>query len=174
MLVMVETPEDKRKFTVMYENYRHLMHKVAWNVLHDDYLAEDAVHNAFIHLAKNMDKIEDPMSISTKRYLIVLVKNSAIDIYRKRSRQMKKEIFVDELQEGETVTYMETGMDNRVLDILKNLPVKYRDIFLLKYSAHMNNAEIAGLCGIREGTVRQRIARGKVMVEDELKKLEMD
>lgn len=50
--------------------------------------------------------------------------------------------------------------------------MKYRDIFLLKYSAHLDNKEIAKLCGIQEGTVRQRIARGKLMIEDALQKLE--
>ena len=57
-------------------------------------------------------------------------------------------------------------------NILRNLPEKYRDIFLLKYSADMDNSEIAKVCGIKEGTVRQRLARGKALIEDELRKLE--
>ena len=57
-----------------------------------------------------------------------------------------------------------------MLDILKNLPPKYRDIFLLKYSAHLENREIARICGLREGTIRQRIARGKRLSEKELEK----
>lgn len=55
------------------------------NVLHDCFLAEDAVHNAFINLAKHMDGIGKPESLQTKRYLIAIVKNSAIDIYRKKN-----------------------------------------------------------------------------------------
>lgn len=72
------------------------------------------------------------------------------------------------------VTYMETDLENDILDILKNLPVNYRDVFLLKYSSHLENDKIARLCGIQEGTVRQRIARGKVLIEKELKELEAD
>jgi DNA-directed RNA polymerase specialized sigma24 family protein len=30
---------------------------------------------------------------------------------------------------------IESDIDNQILDLLKNLPVKYRDVFLLKYSA---------------------------------------
>ena len=72
-------------------------------------------------------------------------------------------------------TYMkETDTENEILNILRNLPEKYKDIFLLKYSANMDNREIAKVCGIREGTVRQRLARGKVLIENELKKLEED
>jgi len=174
-LLMIDTPEDKGKFTILYEKYRYLMQKVAMDALHDRFQAEDAVHNAFINLAMHMDGIGEPESLQTKRYLITIVKNAAIDMYRKKNVQMKREIYVDELGEEELpIAYMETDLDNDVLDILKKLPIKYRDIFLLKYSAHLENSEIARLCGIQESTVRQRIARGKRLIEDALQKREED
>lgn len=161
-LMMIDTLEDKGKFAILYEKYRYLMRKVALDILHDYFLAEDAVHNAFINLAMHMDNIGEPESLQTKRYLITIAKNASIDIYRKRNLQMQREIYMDELgEENQSMAYMETDLDNDVLDILKNLPIKYRDIFLLKYSANLKNSEIAKLCGIQEGTVRQRIVRGK-------------
>ena len=65
-----------------------------------------------------------------------------------------------------------SDVDNAVLDVLKNLPVKYRDVFLLKYSGNMENGEIAQLLGITEETVRKRISRGKIMVQEALDKME--
>ena len=109
----------------------------------------------------------------TKRYLITITKNSTIDIYRKRSSWMKREFFVDELSESDVpLTFLETETDNRVLDILKDLPVKYRDVFLLKYSSKLENSEIAELLRISEGTVRQRLCRGKTMIQQAINKLE--
>jgi len=70
------------------------------------------------------------------------------------------------------VTYIDSELENGILDILKNLPLKYRDVFMLKYVNHMENQEIAEVCGILEGTVRQRIARGKVMIERKIKEME--
>ena len=55
-LMMIDAEEDKQKFAILYETYRHLMMKVALNVLKDTFLAEDAVHEAFIKIAKNMGK----------------------------------------------------------------------------------------------------------------------
>ena len=79
---------------------------------------------------------------------------------------------MDELpEETGQLTYMAPEEEHGVLDILKNLPPKYRDIFLLKYSAHLENREIARICGLREGTIRQRIARGKQLIENELEKM---
>lgn len=172
-LMLIDTEEDKRKFVILYEKYRNLMMKVAYDVLHDKYLAEDSVHSAFVKVAKSMEKIGEVDSLETKRYLITITKNATIDIYRKRSTQMKKEIYVDELAESEQpLTYMETDIDNRILDILKNLPVKYRDVFLLKYSSHMENKEIAQVLRITEGNVRQRLARGKEMIQKAINSLE--
>ena len=125
-LMIIDSEENKRKFVVLYEKYRYLLMKVAYDVLGDNYLAEDAVHEAFIKVTKNMEKIGDVNSQETKRYLITITKNSAIDIYRKKCIQMKREVFVDELDEEEMpFACMETDTDNSVLDILKNLPANY-------------------------------------------------
>ena len=172
-LMMIDSENDKRKFVILYEKYKYLMLKVAFDVLKDNYLAEDAVHEAFIKVSKNMEKIGDVDTRETKRYLITITKNATIDIYRKRSIQMKREIYIDELGENDmALAFLETEMDNRVLDILIGLPVKYRDVFLLKYSNNLENSEIAEMLRISEGTVRQRLFRGKIMIQQAINNLE--
>ena len=170
-LQVIETNEEKRKFVIIYEKYRYLMFKVANDVLNDKYWAEDAVHEAFVKVAYHMEKIGEPDARETKRFLITITKNTAIDIYRKRNRQMKVEISTEILEKREEVFYVETETDNRILDILKNLPDKYRDVFLLKYSSNLDNYEVAEVLGLTEGTVRQRISRGKKMIQESLEKL---
>ena len=82
-------------------------------------------------------------------------------------------MFVDELSEKDMpLTYMETDVDGQILDILSRLPVKYRDVFLLKYSSEMNNREIAKILDISEGTIRQRLARGKIIIQEEINRFE--
>ena len=172
-LMMIDTPEEKSRFVVLYEKYRYLMMKVAMDVLKDTYTAEDVVHNAFLKVAKHMDCIGEVDSTQTKRFLITVTKRAAIDSYRKQRKRMQNEICVDEMEEENLpFTYMETEADNEILEILRNLPVTYRDVFLLKYSANLDNIQIAEICGIKEVTVRQRIARGKRIIENELRKLE--
>lgn len=91
-----------------------------------------------------MEKIGEIDATATKRYLLTITKNATIDIYRKRNHQFQREIYVDELEECNVpVTYAETDVDDGILDILRRLPVKYRDVFLLKYSGNMDNDEIA-------------------------------
>lgn len=171
--MMIDTEESKRKFVILYEKYRYLMIRVAYDILGDRFLAEDAVHESFVKLTQNMNKIGDVNAQETKRFVITITKNSALDIYRKRSIQIKREVYLDELRDNEIpITYIETELDNRILDILKNLPDIYRDVFLLKYSSKLDNKEIAELLGVSEGNIRQRILRGKELIREAIKKVE--
>lgn len=172
-LMMIDTPEDKRKFVILYEKYRYLMRKVAMDVLQDSFLAEDAVHNAFVSLAYNLDKLDESEDLPTKLYLVACARNAAFDLYRKKRSQMKKETTLEEVfEKDDYVTYIESDMENGILEILKNLPLKYRDVFMLKYVNHMENREIAEACSILEGTVRQRLSRGKVIIEQKIREME--
>ena len=124
-------------------------------------------------LFRSIDKVDESEEIPTKLYLVACARNAAIDLYRKRSSQMKSETMLDEVIEKDIyAAYIESDLENGVLDILKNLPLKYRDVFMLKYVNHMENREIAEVCGIQEVTVRQRIARGKVIIEQKIREME--
>ena len=65
--MIIDEEDDRRKFVVLYEKYRCLMMTVASSILIDNYLSEDAVHEAFIKVAKNIDKFGDVDSIETKQ-----------------------------------------------------------------------------------------------------------
>ena len=54
---MIDSDEDKDLFEGLYLKYRKHMKYIALQILGDEYLAEDAVHNAFVKIAKNINKI---------------------------------------------------------------------------------------------------------------------
>ncbi|MGL5259319.1 MAG: RNA polymerase sigma factor [Lachnospiraceae bacterium] len=47
--------------------------------------AEDAVHNAFLRVINHLEKINENDCHKTRAFLVVILKNIAIDIYRKES-----------------------------------------------------------------------------------------
>jgi len=168
-LMIIDGEENKRKFVRLYEKYRYLMLNIAEQILKDRYLAEDAVHESFIKVAQNMSDIGEIEELRTKRYLIVVTKNSSIDIYRKRSRQIEKEIYFDEIGDFE-LSIIQDEEENQNVDIIRQLPIKYRDVFLLKYSSEYSNKDIARILGITEGNVRQRLLRGKELIKKQLER----
>ena len=56
-MMMLETPEEKSLFEQIYLEYRGLMFHVAYEILHNEQDAEDAVHQAFVKIAENIKKI---------------------------------------------------------------------------------------------------------------------
>ena len=55
---------------------------------------------------------------------------------------------------------------------LRCLPVKYRDVFLLKYSGNMDNDEIAKSIKYHRGNDPAAIIPGKIMIQEALNKRE--
>ena len=150
-----DTLDEKNRFVEIYETYKYLMMNVAYDVLQDRFLAEDAVHNAFVSISEKMSQLEHMDETGIKRYLIVVTKNAAIDIWRKRKIRSEKEVEFDTVREEKfPMTRMESSIDNE------------------KYAHCLENDQIAGALKISESTVRQRIARGKVLLKKELEELD--
>ena len=74
-MMMLETPEEKSLFEQIYLEYRGLMFHVAYEILHNEQDAEDAVHQAFVKIAENIKKIDDPMCLKTHSYVVTLLSN---------------------------------------------------------------------------------------------------
>ena len=53
-LQMIDAPEDKHKFEILYTEYRGLMFYIANQILNNKQDAEDAVHTAFVSIAENI------------------------------------------------------------------------------------------------------------------------
>ena len=94
-LTMIDTPEDRDLFEAIYTKYRYLMLHVANKVLLNHHDAEDAVHEAFISVIKNIKKFSDVASPKTRLLIVLIVERKAIDILRKRQKENVLELNED-------------------------------------------------------------------------------
>ena len=142
-LQMLETPEEKSKFEQLYLEYKGLMFHVAYEILHNEQDAEDAVHQAFVNIAENIKKIDDPICPKTHSYVVTIVENKAIDQYRKQQKHQTVEL-IDDIQ-GTNAHY---EGDNDLTKCILKLPARYREMILLRYHHGYSVREIAGMMGI--------------------------
>lgn len=142
-LQTIETPEEKSKFEQLYLEYKGLMFHVAYNILHNEQDAEDAVHQAFVKIAENIKKIDDPMCPKTHSYVVTIVENKAIDQYRKLQKHKNVEL-IDDIQ-GMDVRY---DGDNDLTKCILKLSARYREMILLRYHHGYSVREIANMMGI--------------------------
>ena len=162
-LQMIETVEDRQKFTDLYETYRGLMFYVANQILHNAEDAEDAVHQAFLSIMENLDKISEVHSPKSRAYVIVIAENKAIDMIRARKH------FAD-AGFDESVYGIEIPVpgDGGLADAMAKLPARYRGILLLRYDMGYSTKEIGKMLGMTEDTTRKVIWRAKEALRRQL------
>lgn len=169
-LAMIDTPEEKSKFEELYKEYKSTMFNFAMGILKDRYMAEDAVHNAFLKLINNLDKINKIKCNETRNFLVILVRNCSIDIYN----QNKKNVPIDELDVPDALDLpemIESRLERkRVFEIISNMDDKYSDILMMKLFYDCSNEEISQLLNITPEHVSVRFFRAK----EKLKKLIME
>lgn len=152
---LMDSPEDREKFTILYGCYRDQMLRRAYQILHNQADAEDAVHEAFLTVAKNISKISEPKCHKTRNYLVTIVESKAIDLYRKYQR-----CGCEPLKESMPAPETELPEDGLAKCILR-LPENYRTLVYLKYEQGYNNREIAAILEMRESAVRKMDQRAK-------------
>ena len=83
-LAMLETEEDQRRFTKLYETYEKKVYAVALRVLGDPDQAEDAAQQTWYRLLKNWERVTVLPWAETEGYAVTAAKNCALDILRSR------------------------------------------------------------------------------------------
>lgn len=159
------------KLCALYEAYRQPMYRAAFAVLKEPYLAEDAVHNAFLRLAADPERVGGTDEPRTKGYLIIMARNAAIDIYNQDKKQIPSEEIDDALADVQDVE-LETesrAVQEEVCRMICALDPAYCDILMLKYYHELEDAEIAQALGISLNLARVRLHRARNKLKQKLR-----
>lgn len=162
----IENKEDAIKIECLYNKYKYLMFKIANDILNDYNDAEDAVHQSFVKIIKNLHNINFDDSSKTKNLFAIICSNAAKDIYKKRKKLIEfddtDDVGVESVEPADIVISKDSV--NRIMGVLRSLPETYRDVMLLKFAYGYSTSEIAGLLNISQETAKKRVTRGKSKV----------
>ncbi len=158
-----DAQKKKQKLTEIYEKYRNRMYIIACRILNDPYLAEDAVHEAFVAISKNLDKIGDTDSVQTASYVIKAARSRALNMIRQKVCEMPTLISDEDAKEDETAldTICEKENYSYIVSAILSLEEKYRDVLSLYYLNELTVSEISHTLSRKENTVKQQLARGR-------------
>lgn len=169
-LSMLETQEDKDKFEYYYKTYRKSMYKVAFGILHNKYDTEDAVHEAFLCIANNLDKISTLSVPKLKSYFVIIIRNASLDIYRRNMKMSEKSSDIDDNDIPIDVDFFEKIDYNRIIDMIAQLPEINRDAMSLFYVQHLSVKEIAAMFNTSKSVIYKRLDKGKKLLKELLEK----
>ena len=167
------TDDLARRMEELYRQYRSPMFRVALAVLRDEGLAEDAGQQAFLRIFQNFEKIQWDDCNKTRSFIVILVRNAAIDLYRRRKKE--RVISFEELERP--LPELEPPVEERVISTLEGeaaarllgeLDEKYRNLLILRYYHGYRNKEIAELLGMSQAQVALGLHRGKERLRKKL------
>ncbi|MCI9645034.1 MAG: sigma-70 family RNA polymerase sigma factor [Oscillibacter sp.] len=164
-LAMLETEEDQRRFTRLYEAYEKKVYAVSLRILGDPTRAEDAAQQTWFQLLRNWERVSALPWEETEGYAVTAAKNCALDILRAERRTTAfPEDWDPPAREERQEEY------DYLVSLIRALPENYRRILELKCVEEQGNREIARRLNINESTVASRVMRGRAMLREQLEK----
>lgn len=165
-LTLLETEQEKDRFTILYNHYRYTMLHCAMGVVHDPALAEDVVHTAFLKVIEILDKFEEPESSKSKNLIVTIVKHKAIDVLRCEKRielvppeELDENYYSEGPQPDDAV--LSRLSCEEMLACFMRLQEHYRIILGLRYYQQFSSAEIAKVLDITRKNADIRLYRAK-------------
>lgn len=173
-LTLIDDENDKIKFSQIYDEYKKQMWYAANEILNDRFLAEDAVHDAFLGIAKNFSRIRSFEPKSIRAYVITSARNSALMIARKDKisgvldidslGNISDDAAIDAINRLDTLSF--------AVSIIESMPEIYSEVMYMRFVLDLSEKEISLQLGRNINTVRQQISRGrklfiKIMSEGE-------
>ena len=163
-LALIDEPSDKEKFLAIYENYKNMMFYKAMSVLHSSSLAEDAVQESLIKIAKNISKISSVDCSQTRSFIVIIVRNASLNMIKSEE--------IDDNTPDISMDVLSKVMSKQgyeyLITLVNELEDIYTDVLTLKLVMGYSNEEISSLLGVPKKTVDSRIYRGKKILQRKL------
>lgn len=142
--------------------YLDCIYRVAINGCKNYADAEDVVQNTFIKLWEKENNFEDDNH--ARKWLIRVAVNECNSLWRTPWKR-----HTTSLEEVTQEPVFSTPERSALYEVVKELPIKYRQIVHLYYFEEYSVREIAGIMNLTETAVQTRLLRARKMLKDKLK-----
>lgn len=162
-LVEAALDGDIAGFGQLAQRYYAPMVAVAYSILADHQLAEDAAQEAFARALTNLGKLRKPDKFAP--WLARICRNVAKDILATKSRQRNAEDLsqvADSNKEDDSV--------EAVRRAIEQLSASARELIVLRYYNGLSYEEISSVLGISKPTINGRLTRAKQKIAKYLKR----
>ena len=171
-LALIDEPSDKEKFTQIYHAYKNMMFGVAVSVLHTTALAEEAVQDSFLKIAKRISSFSEPVCSKTASLIVIIVRNTSIDCLRKEkpgsTLPYDETIDISEDLQMPDIGDVLSGGVEFVMDMISSMDKSYSDVLKLKYIYGYRNSEIADMLNISIKNAEMLVYRAKLILKNKL------
>ena len=163
---MIEEMPARTRFERIYDNYCKQMVFVATGILHNAQDAEDAVQNALLGIARNIQNVPEDDRVE-RAYVLTAAKNAALNLLP--GKQLRDSIQdISDLPIPSTEDLFQKVLDSQNYDLLlramQQLESPYREVLMLIYVQEQSIKETAKILCRKEETVKKQLQRGKTQL----------
>jgi RNA polymerase sigma-70 factor (ECF subfamily) len=161
-LVALVARNDETALAELYDRVGRVAYGLAFRVLRDDRLAEDAVQEAFLGVWRTAAGFRAERAKATT-WILTLVHRRAVDLVRREERRRAEPL--DETHDVGTTESAEAaawlGFErDRVQEGLRQLPHAQREAIELAYYGGFSQSELSERLGVPLGTIKSRMFAG--------------
>lgn len=175
-LSMVETDEERKAISEIYNKHLDWMLKIAYHFLENEHDAEDAVNDVFLNIISQNCTIPTDDEEKCKAYLFVCIRNRAFrlkGIRRKNKSIDIKEFFGLSTHQSLEKEALDKELFDELLSFIKGMSPIYRDVILLHIVFGKSLKEIARDLSIPFKTAETRFIRGKAIIKERFGNIEI-
>ncbi len=158
---------DRAAFRALYDRWGARLHGIAFRITRQGSLAADATHDAFVQVWRDAHRF-DPARGSAEAFLVSLVRYRAIDIVRRRAREVPGVMAEDRADEApgalaELVGSAESAALRRCLGLLE---AERRRLMVMAFVDGLSHSELAERLRMPLGTVKSWIRRSLLALRE--------
>jgi len=171
-LVIAARQGDSQSLQRLLEKNWTWLKGLVYNVLGDIHDVDDALQEICVLVIRKIPTLREPERF--RPWLATLAKRAALAWRMKQSRQPNRlgEITAAQLSDTGADSLCDKAAQNeqyqRILEAVRLLPEKYREVFILKYMEDLSYADIAEILDITVTTVQIRLVRARRMIYNRL------
>lgn len=169
-LSLIAGQADRDKFELIYHQYRGLMFYTARSILQNDRDAEDMVHDAFVKIAGQIEKISDPVCPKTRAFVVIIVERLSINLYHAKRRKAPLSLEEENVNVPNPSRLDGLEQADGISRAIALLPARYRELLMLKYDSGFDDREIAKLLDMSAANVTRTIQRAKKKLQENLER----
>ncbi len=150
----------------LFERHRHYVFRTAWSLLGEHALADDVVQDVFVKMQSGRLKAKPTARFTTWLYKVAI--NTAREHARKRRKTWGDPKALVDLE-----TKADPNADPARIETLEDLgqalavlPLRQREVVILRLFEGFDTAETAEILGCRQGTVKAQLHRATSKLKD--------
>ena len=174
---------QQSSFSELIDEYKNMVFSLSYKMTNNLQDAEDISQEVFIRVYKSLYNFNPNYKFSTWLYQLTL--NICRDRFRKgkipsvsldsplnKDDQKDLRSIIPDNQNNPEDIIMGVEQTNFINDLITSLPLKYREVIILRHLKDLSYDEMSKILNISLGSVKTRLFRARELLKNKLKKNE--